>query len=374
MILDHFNRYLTKFPSIFHCSHSKTEGLPVAGQIKSNVSLSQTDHESLVSTASAIDSCRRKTYEVENTPASAYPPKIGKGMGLDSSERSITPTPLADDTLQRFPHSAEANSAVVFPANSNFNKTSEGLLEESTSKTRLNNTFDKTPNKSNLDLPVSGDKLDVPLSTSGNRTPASKLNDTFDKDKLTLDINSSESLSKKSVEDANLNDTFDKVASEESHHNGTFDKETSTITGGAECSALDKTPDLELRIDQTCRTEESVHQTHDPDGPVETDLEKTSVDPKEFLRTPEKLTIANRIQSTPRTGRSKLTVCDNGDAQPEHDISGDKDEFEKDNTAKPREERRGSGGSFLKRRCSILELSFVSSPKRANFQPNMSKC
>ncbi|XP_003747337.1 uncharacterized protein LOC100906279 [Galendromus occidentalis] len=152
-------------------------------------------------------------------------------------------------------------------------------------------------------------------------------------------------------EKADLNGTFDKPEPEvslvESKANETFDKEPSIVEDAIPRIRVSSSgsPDLDLRLDSTCQPEES----------------KAAAS-----------CLLNEQMSTPvrRQARGTFTYDGIGEKDcedfPEQTrLSGEQPAQEED-TSLLKEKRKSS--SFAKRTSSILELSFVSSPKRGNFQ------
>ncbi|OQR72851.1 hypothetical protein BIW11_03699 [Tropilaelaps mercedesae] len=342
-------------------SENRTETI----SLNSSAVTTEKNGENFAPFENAPVSSGKNAYTVDDTltPAAPVEPKERTSMG--SSNHSVTPTPETDD-VRKSAQLSESHS--VYKAVESLNSAPESSTSESTSGSRLNGTFDKTPNKSNPDPLSGGDGLAVVLSTSGHGTPESKLNGTFDKNKSALDVNLPECPAEDcaaTCSSRKLNDTFDKSPSEPSPHNGTFDKETSSLVVGD----LTRTPELELRLDQTCQTEEVLDPTlESPRG--EQQQNRMCSEAKTLLATPDKGEMAGRTQSTPRLTRRRASAHGGNTAREQIKAKEDDD---KEDSAKSTGQRRSSGGSFLKRRCSILELSFVSSPKRANYQLNTPK-
>lgn len=286
-------------------------------------------------------------------------------------------TPIADEYfgIDQSPHSASVTHNSDFTAGRRESQGSNGSA-------CLNGTFSKSPAKPTLDPLSGGDGLDVAFPTLGQETSASKLDGTFDKGKSSFDSQSPTNAADKkgsTPSSPKLNDTFDKNPSQEtSQHNETFDK-NSSIVGAAIAidSAVTKTPELELRLDLTCQTEDDAERLR-KDEPSLPGKGKGRASPNATLlhSTPEESDMASRNQSTPRPTRV-LSQSFEREAEEAEDAGGvvedEQKEQDEGECAKSEGHRRSSGGSFLKRRSSLLELSFVASSKRPNNQPKTPK-
>lgn len=150
-----------------------------------------------------------------------------------------------------------------------------------------------------------------------------------------------------SLEDSNarLNETFDKPEPSmiEARANGTFDKEPSVVVDPSIVRSSCKSPDFDLRLDSTCQQEDSKIVS-------------------------SRLAVEQMSTPVRREPRGSFTYRGIGekDCEAGNDRKPTSDERHEDAEDPEATGRRSS--SSMKRPCSILELSFVTSPKRGNFQ------
>lgn len=235
----------------------------------------------------------------------------------------------------------------------------------STGNVCLNGTFEKSPSKPTDPL-SGGDGLDVAFSTLGITPTESKLDRTFNKDELTLA--SPPTSAEKSTESPKLNNTFSKLPSDDiSQTADEFARASLAVPATADYSLLSKSPDLDLRLDITVQPEEGPDHAQNGASPTELNKIQGNEEPEQLHSTPDEPETVKQNQSTPRKARRLSETFS--------EKSGDSDGIIKNDEilSTSNQQRQSNSGSFLKRRCSLLELSFVSSPKRQNLQLNTPK-